>query len=151
MENLSEFLKNGAIQRGLCAKWQGEWVDDSDQQALIDKYKSGLDFIIKQGEWPTNDFIKANFNIELLHCNLIYVDEHIDLDDASSGTYVLNGACSGVIRFEPWSVATVYVRHGSKVRISAGDFAKIFVRLYDDAEVESDCGRLAFVRVLDRR
>lgn len=151
MENLSETLKHEAIGRALCAKWQAEWADDSDQQALIDKYVRGIDFVLKQGQWPTNEFIKANFDPELLHANLIFVDEYLSVADAESGIYILNGECSGTIRFEPWAAATVYVRHNSKVRIEADRFAKIFVRLYDSAEAETESTEGAFIRVLDRR
>lgn len=151
MENLSEILKHEAIGRALCAKWTAEWADDSDQQTLIDKYVRGIDFIIKQGEWPTNEFIKANFDRELLHDNLIFVDEDIELEYAPSGIYVLNGDCSGIIRFGQWAAATIYVRHGSKIRIEADRFSKIFVKLYDNAEVECDCDESAVVKVYDRR
>lgn len=151
MENLSYILKQEAVERNLCAKWTAEWADDSDQQTLIDKYVRGIDFIIKQGEWPTNEFIKANFDRELLHDNLIFVDEHIDLTDAPSGIYILNGECSGALLFGQWGAATIYVRHNSKVRIEADRFAKVFVRLYDNAEVEYDIDGNAVVKVYDRR
>lgn len=62
MKNLSETLKAEAIERNLCAQWQKEWADNSDQQTLIGKYKRGIDFVIEQGEWPTNEFIKTNFD-----------------------------------------------------------------------------------------
>ena len=151
MNNLSDILKNEAVERNLCAQWTTEWADDSDQQTLIDKYKRGLDFIIKQGEWPTNEFIKANFDRELLHKNLIFVDEDIDMECAPSGIYVLNGECSGKLWFGEWAAATVFVRHDSKVRIEADRFAKIFVRLYDNADVECDYAESAVVKVYDRR
>lgn len=151
MDNLSEILKHEAVERNLCAQWTKEWADDSDQQALIDKYVRGIDFVIKQGEWPTNEFIKANFDRELLHKNLIFVDEDIDLECAPSGIYVLNGECSGVLRFKDWSAATVYVRHNSNVIILASNFSKVFVRLYDEAGAEIVDVDEAFVKVYDRR
>lgn len=151
MENLSKLLKREAVERNLCAQWTAEWVDNSDQQTLIDKYKRGIDFIIKQGEWPTNEFIKTNFDRELLHSNLIFVDEHIDLKDAPSGIYILNGECDGTLWFNSWAAATVYVRHNSKVTIVADDFAKVFVRLYDEAEADVLGMDEAVVKVYDRR
>ncbi len=148
---LNNVLKSQAVAHGLCRAWTAEWAGDSDQQTLIDKYKSGLDFIIKQGEWPTNDFIKVNFDRDLLHANLIYVDEHLDLKNAPNGIYVLNGKCSGTLWFNSWAAATVYVRHNSKVAVIADDFAKVFIRVYDEADakvVELDD---AVVKVYDRR
>ena len=149
MENLSETLKQQAVDLGLCHPWTEAW-GDCDQQELIDKFVKGIDFCLERN-WPTSDFIKANFDRTLLNANLIFVDEHISLDDAPSGIYILNGECSGSIRFAPWTAATVYVRHTSNVRIIAGDFAKVFVRLYDGAEVETEAKEGAVVKVYDRR
>lgn len=149
MNNLSETLKQQAVDLGLCRPWTEAW-GDCDQQELIDKYKKGIDFCIDK-QYPSNEFIKANFDRALLNANLIFVDEHIRLDDAPSGIYILNGECSGSIRFAPWAAATVYVRHTSNVRIIAGDFAKVFVRLYDEAEVKTEAEESAVVRVYDRR
>lgn len=150
MENLSETLKQQAISLGLCAKWTSEWADDSDQQTLIDKYVRGIDFSLAYN-WPSNDFIKANFDRDLLHRNLVFVDEDIDLSDAPSGVYVLNGECSGTIRIADWSVATLYLRHDSNVRIEAGDFARIFIRLYDNSDATVSAAENAIIKVYDRR
>lgn len=150
-QNLSQILKGEAVERGLCAEWTAGWADNSGQQALIDKYKAGIDFVLRQGEWPANDFIRANFDARLLYDNLIFVDEHIDLTAARSGVYVLNGACTGIIRFAPWSAATVYVRHSSKIEVVAGDFAKVFVRLYDEAEAKGFQLDGAVVKIRENR
>lgn len=150
MENLSETLKQQAISIGLCAKWTSEWADDSDQQTLIDKYVRGIDFSLAYN-WPSNDFIKANFDRDLLHKNLIFVDEHIDLDNAPSGVYIVNGECSGTIRLAPWSVATLYLRHDTNVQIEAGDFARVFIRLYDNSDATVSAAENAIIKVYDRR
>lgn len=44
-----------------------------------------------------------------------------------------------------------YVLHNSKVRIEAGDFAKVFIRLYDNTEVEAEAKESAVVKVYNRR
>lgn len=150
MGNLSEILKREAVERNLCAQWTAEWADNSDQQTLIDKFKKGIDFCLDR-DWPSNDFIKANFDRDLLNANLIFVDEYVDMDMSPSGIYILNGECSGRIRFEQWAAATIYVRHGSKVRIEADRFAKVFVRLYDNAEAEVVELDDAVAKVYDRR
>lgn len=151
MDNLSDTLKQQAVSLGLCNPRTEAWADNSDQQTLIDKYKRGIDFIIKQGEWPSSDFIKANFDRDLLNANLIFVDEYVDMDMAPSGIYILNGECSGRIRLAPWTAATIYLRHNSKITIVAEDFAKVFVRLYDEADVEVDSDESVVVKVYDRR
>lgn len=149
--SLSQTLKKEAIDRGLCSEWASKWSDSLSQQELIDRYVSGIDFIIQQGEWPTNDFIKTNFDRDLLHKNLIYVDEHIDLKEAPNGVYILNGECSGTLWFNSWAAATVYVRHNSNVTIIADDFSKVFVHVYDEANAEVVELDEAVVKVYDRR
>lgn len=149
--SLSQTLKKEAIDRGLCSEWASKWSDSLSQQELIDRYVSGIDFVIQQGDWPSNDFIKANFDRDLLNANLIFVDEYVDMDMAPSGIYILNGECSGRIRLAPWAAATVYLRHSSKITIVADDFAKVFVRLYDEADVDVDSDGSAVVKVYDRR
>ena len=148
MENLSETLKQQAVDLGLCRPWTEAW-GDCDQQELIDKYKKGIDFCIDK-QYPSNEFIKANFDRDLLNANLIFVDEYLDFDMMPSGIYILNGECSGSIRFAPWTAATIYVRHKSNVTIIADDFAKVFVRLYDAADAETEAEVCAVVRVYDR-
>lgn len=149
MENLSETLKQQAISLGLCKQWAEAW-GDCDQQELIDKYKKGLDFCIEH-QYPSNELITENFDRSLLNENLIFVDEHLNLDDAPSGVYVLNGDCSGTLHFREWAVATIYIRHTSKVSIIAEDFAKVFVRVYDETEVEVCDVADAGVKVYERR
>lgn len=150
MNDLNVILRQQAVDLGLCERWQHDWNSDKDQQELIDMWKRGIDFALLHN-YPATDFIKSNFDRALLNGNLIYVDEHIDLNDAPSGIYIINGECSGTIRLPQWSVATVYVRHNSKVRIEAGDFAKVFIRLYDNTEVEAEAKESAVVKVYDRR
>lgn len=149
MNNLSETLKQQAVDLGLCRPWTEAW-GNCDQQELIDKYKKGIDFCIDK-QYPSNEFIKTNFDRALLNANHIFVDEHIRLDDAPSGIYILNGECSGTIRFAPWTAATVYVRHKSNVTIIADDFAKVFVRVYDEADAEVVELGEAVIKVYDRR
>lgn len=149
MNNLSETLKQQAVDLGLCRPWTEAW-GDCDQQELIDKYKKGIDFCIDK-QYPSNEFIKANFDRDLLNANLIFVDEYLDFDMMPSGVYILNGECTGSIRFAPWTAATVYVRHKSNVTIIADDFAKVFVRLYDEAAAETEAEEGAVVRVYDRK
>lgn len=150
MENLSETLKQQAVNLRLCKPWTEAWADNSDQQTLIDKYKKGIDFCLDR-DWPSNDFIKANFDRALLNKNLVFVDEHIDLKNAPSGVYVINGECSGTLWFNSWAAATIYVRHESDITVVADDFAKVFVRLYDDSNAEVVELEDAVVKVYDRR
>lgn len=150
MDKLNTELRAEAIRKGLCSQWQADWADDKTPQELIEMYKKGIDFGIAN-QYPSNEYIKANFDRELLNRNLVFVDEDINLDNAPSGVYVLNGECSGTIRLAPWAVATLYLRHHTNVSIEAGDFARMFVRLYDNADATVNVCESAIVKVYDRR
>ena len=147
MENLSETLKRQAEALNACKKGLRNFPDT--EQGMIERWKENLDFAI-ENKFPSVEMM-SRFARSLLHENLIYVDEHLNLDNAPNGVYVLNGECTGVLHFREWAAATVYVRHTSKVSIIAEDFAKVFVRVYDEAEVKvCDVGDAA-VKVYDRR
>ena len=150
MDKLNTELRQQAVDFGLCDKWRGGWKSDKSQQELIDMWKKGIDFAIIH-DYPSIDFIKANFDRKLLNRNLIFVDEPIEIKNAPSGIYVINGECSGTLWFNSWAAATVYVRHNSNVRIIADDFAKVFVRLYDDASADVIELDGAVIKVYDRR
>lgn len=150
MDKLNTELRQQAVDFGLCDKWRGDWKSDKNQQELIDMWKKGIDFAIIH-DYPSIDFIKANFDRELLNRNLVFVDESIEIKNAPSGIYVINGECSGTLWFNSWAAATVYVRHNSNVRIIADDFAKVFVRLYDDASADVIELDGAVIKVYDRR
>lgn len=148
MENLSETLKQQAEALKACKKGLRNFPET--EQGMIERWKENLDFAI-ENNFPSVEVIRENFNRSLLHENLIFVDEHLNIDNALSGVYVLNGECTGTLHFREWAAATVYVRHTSKVSLIAEDFAKVFVRLYDEAEVNvCDVGD-AVVKVYDRR
>lgn len=150
MDKLNTELRTDAVKLGLCNLGQSEWETNKTPQELVEMWVRGIDFAILH-DYPSVDFIKANFDRDLLHMNLVYVDEEVEIQDAPSGIYVFCGDCRGTVEFAPWTAATVYVRHGSKLNIVAGDFAKVFIRLYDESEVSAEAEEDASVKVYDRR
>lgn len=148
MENLSEKLKHQAEALNACKKGLRNFPDT--EQGMIERWKENLDFALENG-FPSVEIIRDGFDRSILHENLIFVDEHINIGYAPNGVYVLNGECTGMLHFREWAAATVYVRHLSKVSIIVEDFAKVFVRLYDRGGVDvCDMGD-AVVKVYDRR
>ena len=147
MENLSETLKHQAESLHACKKGLRNFPET--EKGMIERWKENIDFAI-ENNFPSVDMM-SRFDSSLLHENLIFVDEHLSLYNAPSGVYVLNGECTGTLHFREWVAATVYVRHNTKVNIIAEDFAKVFVRVYDEAEVNvCDVGD-AVVRLYDRK
>lgn len=131
-KDLSRTLLNQAVSLGLCTEWTEQW-GFPDQQALIDKYLHGIDFCIDKG-YPTNTFIKENFDRDILHKNNIFVDEDVQKRNMSH-TAVLNGSCKGTLLFDGFSICDLYVRHDSEVTIDCSQYCKIFINVYDRAKV----------------
>lgn len=148
MENLGDTLKRQAGALNACKKGLRNFPDT--EQGMIERWKENLDFAI-ENDFPSVEIIRDGFDRSLLHKNLIFVDEHLNLNNVPNGVYVLNGECTGTLHFREWTAATVYVRHTSNISIIAEDFAKVFVRVYDEAEVKvCDVGD-AVVRVYERK
>lgn len=148
MKNLIETLKRQAETLNACKKGLRNFPET--EQGMIERWKENIDFAL-DNQFPSVEIIRDDFDRSLLHENLIFVDEHLNIEKAPNGIYVLNGACTGVLHFREWAAATVYVRHESHIHIIAEDFAKVFVRLYDGGEADvCDIGD-SVVKVYDRR
>lgn len=152
MDSLNAVLKREAVGLGLCEKWTKEWDHSYDDYEFCEKFKTGQDFCIKN-EFPSVDFIKKYFDTSALSRFGVFVDSLFDGDGEPlrNGTYVCLGECEGTMVFPRWSSAVVYARHYSRLRIVAGEFSKITVRLYDDSEVEMVEKENSRVRICDRR
>ena len=146
MGNLSLELKEMARNNGLCDKWFGEWVDESDDATLFDKYKRGIDFSIEH-DWISNEFIKSRWDKEVLQDNNIFVDDKDMELENTKGTVIINGDCDLTFNYNLFTVSDLYARHNSIVRVTAKDHARIMVNLYDNAIVEIDCDYMAKVYV----
>lgn len=141
-EGLSERLKSEAVKLGLCKEWTEGW-GYPNQQGLIDKFLHGIDFCIKH-DWPKADFIASSFDRDLLHRNHIYVNEDVQLRNAT-GTVVVNGTCGGMALFDGLATCDLYVRNGSRLTVDCGGLSKVFVNVYDQAAVsviQSDCANV---------
>lgn len=142
-ESLSDRMKREAIELGLCEEWQGEWQGELTKDEMAERYVRGIDFCIEHG-FPDNETIKREFG-EVARKHGVHVDEDVSLTDEP--TVILNGGCSGVLRYTGYNIGTIYVRHQSDVRIIVEDLAQVFVELYDGAhvDVENKGARRCFV------
>lgn len=130
----SKLLRALARKNGLCDKWFSEWSDEENDQRLIDKYIKGQDFCIEHN-YPPLPMIRSVFSPEILHKNHIYTDG--EAYERNPKRYVIALGDSLLnLRFDGFSVATVYARHSSTVSISVYERAIIDVRLFDNAKVE---------------
>ena len=151
IHEINQILREQAIKAGLCKDWQERiWNKDLSLTQLLLIYKRGIDFSLKQ-EWFDYGFIKKVFPMEELHENLIYMDEEVDIRDAESGTWVFLGECTGSIVFKDFSIGNLYVRHNSEISVRSVDFAKVFISVYDEAEVTRTSIDGGIIKYYDRR
>lgn len=147
---LNQTLKSQARSLGLCDEWYYQWDTTCTQQDLIDKYIKGLDFAIKH-DYPSTQFIVENFDRGLLHKNHIYCDEDINIYGGGNGFYVINGDCAGAIHLHTCAAATIFVRHNSRLKIKATRLSRVIVKLYNNAEVETESDAGSTIKVFDKR
>lgn len=129
-------LREMARANGLCDKWYGEWGDDSTIEECIDRFVRGFDFYVNTN-FVTLDFIRNNFDKELLHKHHIYLDEEVDLEADGHGYYIFLGKCTGKFVVDGLWAVTAYLRHDSDLVICSEDGARVFVTTYDNAK--ADC------------
>lgn len=134
MNALNKILKTEAMKHGLCKQWTTEWSQDCTDEELVDKYIRGLDFCI-QHNYPDNDFIRKNFDLQFLRSKNLFVDDDGFRSGHQSGTYVVQGDSLGELHFSGCDAATVWVRHESEVFIRVSGLAFVMVHCYDDCHV----------------
>lgn len=119
----------------LCDVWYSEWDDDSDIDALLDKFVRGHDFCITN-DYPSLPFIREHLlrYRDALHRHHIYVDESVDLT-ADNGTYIFLGACTGRLVARGLHTVSVYCRHESVLDVSALEGSNVFVSTYERSHV----------------
>ena len=138
MKELSIELRKMAREQGLCDQWFGEWKDDSDNTTLFDKYKRGIDFAISK-DYPTLDYIRSHWSKQELMDNNIFVDCKDVICHNLKGTVIVNGDCDLTLNNDFYNVCDVYIRHNSKVKVTARQWCKVMLNVYDNSEVEIEC------------
>lgn len=132
-KNLGKQLKLQAKDLGACE--QGlENLEALNKQELINRFIHYINFSMKNN-FPSNDFIKKNFDSELLHRNNIYVDDFIERRNART-VVVIQGNSKGQLMYDGMTVAEIYVRHNSELTIDCSKFSKVFINIYDNSKVK---------------
>ena len=131
-KNIGKQLKSQAESLGACEKGLNG-LDRLNEQELINRYVHFIDFVI-ENDFPSNDFIKENFDKSLLEHNNIYVDAEFERRNARQ-VVVIQGESKGVLLFDGVTTSDVYVRHDSEVTIDCSRLSKIFISVYDNAKI----------------
>lgn len=130
---LNDDLKSQAEKLGACK--QGiDGLEKCNQQELINRYVHFIDFTIEK-DFPSNAFIKKNFDKEDLERNNIYVDARVERRNARQ-VVVVQGKSYGQLLYDGYTTADVYVRHDSEITIDCSRLSKVFISVYDNAKVK---------------
>lgn len=132
-KNLGKLLKSQAEGLGACDEGLKD-IESLNEQELINRGLHFINFLIKYN-YPSNDFIKSNFDRQLLEHNNIYVDAEFERRNARQ-IVVVQGSSKGALLYDCWTTSDVYVRHDSDVTIDCTRYSKVFVHVYDDAKVK---------------
>lgn len=131
--NLGKKLKSQAEMLGACDKGLDN-LEKLNEQELVNRYIHFIEFAIDKN-FPSNEFIKENFDRSLLEHNNIYVDSVIERRNARQ-VVVVQGSSSGVLLYDGYTTADVYVRHNSEITIDCTRMSKVFISVYDNAKVK---------------
>lgn len=131
-KSLGQKLKSQAESLGACEKGLNG-LDKLNEQELINRYVHFIDFAI-ENNFPSNEFIKENFDKSLLEHNNIYVDAEFERRNARQ-VVVIQGESKGVLLFDGMTTSDVYIRHDSEVTIDCSRLSKIFISVYDNAKI----------------
>lgn len=131
-KNIGKQLKSQAESLGACEKGLNG-LEKLNEHELINRYIHFIDFAIDVN-WPSNEFIKENFDRSLLEHNNIYVDAEFERRNARQ-VVVIQGESKGVLLFDGLTTSDVYIRHDSEVTIDCSRLSKIFISVYDNAKI----------------
>lgn len=129
---LSEVLKQNAINLGLCELWQNRW-GNPDEDLLLMKYIKGIHWCMERN-YPLASFIVEKFGIEKLEEYSIYVNKKTTSENKPS--VIIRGDSEFEITYDYYNVGAVWIGNDSKATIHAKENAIVNVHVYDNAEVD---------------
>lgn len=132
-KNIGKQLKSQAERLGACQNGT-QGLENLNEQGLINRYIHFIDYASKVG-FPSNEFIKENFDKSLLEHNNIYVDAEFERRNARQ-VVVVQGKSNGVLLYDGYTVADVYVRDSSEVVIDCSRMSKVFINVFNNANVK---------------
>lgn len=142
MEKVNEQLRNIAVQKGLCCDWQKEWMRDKSLDELCDMYIDGMEFAIANS-YPSNDFLKENFDGIMQRHNIFVDDEVRNLRNPFN--CILNGKCDAKVLYDGHGIGKVYARHDTVLDLTVEDFSIVYLEVFDNAKVNIKCSEAAKV------
>lgn len=128
MNELNKTLKAGAVSLGLCQKWQNEWAGNKSPGELIEMYKRGIDFCIDR-EWPSCDWILANFDQAELRDKGVFIKENLDEIILNDGVSVIRGF-EGDVVVPKNTVVTLHCQSNKLLVVKVRKGARLFMHTH---------------------
>lgn len=128
-KQLNNTLREEARFLGLCDEWYGAWREYSLDELAQRMYK-GIDFCLKH-HWPSNEFIKKNFNRDFLREHGVFVDDEYSVCNVRN-SLVLGGSKIRY-RYSGNYYGNIRVRDLSLVEITARGNGLVIVHLFERA------------------
>lgn len=132
MRSIGKELAKQAKKHGICEGWYRELLETRDTGKLIDMYLRGIDFCLSN-EFPSNDFIKANFAGEA-EAHGIFVDREM-LALRNPRLIVALGTSSGNILLEDYNACELYIKHKSVIELHIMGNGWAMVDLFDNSRL----------------
>ena len=132
MNKLNPTLRAQAVNLGLCNQWQNDWKEDWTKERMAEQFFRGLDFCLKY-HWPSNDFIKNNFELDFLREIGVFVDDV--RSSINNLKCLILGKSEIKLRYNSDYIGDVYVRDESNVIITAKGRSFVMVHLFDNATI----------------
>jgi len=128
---LNKELAAAAKAKGICKEWYDRLQHTEDKHALMQMFLKGIDFCISE-EYPAPRFFRPFDGIRQQYG--IFRDELIQ---AENSKYVAAfGKCEGTAKYTDYEIGQVFVKHESKLTITASGNSFVMVDVFDNADIE---------------
>lgn len=128
--DISKDLRQQALQIGMCEKYQKQWKDASLED-LIGYYISEAEYVI-ENKYPSKDYIKNNFPLELINKHGVYIDQNMTPQKIEKNIIICND-CEGEIHVGGHDVLRCYLSLNSNIMFIVDGDARLFVDAYDNS------------------
>jgi len=128
MSNLSDNLKQMAINNGLCQDHIKSWRNYSDEE-LIEYYVTNPCWCIERN-FPSNKFIIDNFIQSDLNKHGIFINDKLTDKDIKNNTLIISD-CVGEIGVNAYRVVRAYVSGNSHIKFKIIENAILIVDCYN--------------------
>ena len=128
---INKELAAEAKTKGICKDWYERLLHTEDKHALIQMFLDGIDFCISK-DYPSPEFFRLFDGIRQQYG--IFRDEPIQ---AENSKYVVAfGKCEGAVKYTGYEVGQVFIKHESKLTVTASGNSFVMVDVFDNADIE---------------